>query len=106
MRKQHSFLEEPIKCRFCDEVFHDRYNLMTHQRTHSRGRAKASIKKMKQNSDGTFTLEKAPSNLPDLPDLQNITEDYWLNFEANVEIFGLSVSLIFHSFHLKFPSSI
>lgn len=34
LRKQHSFLEKGKKCRYCDAVFHERYALIQHQKTH------------------------------------------------------------------------
>lgn len=34
IRKQHSYLETPIKCRFCPETFHERYILRQHQQSH------------------------------------------------------------------------
>lgn len=34
MRKQHSFIETGKKCRYCDAVFHERYALIQHQKTH------------------------------------------------------------------------
>lgn len=34
LRKQHSFIETGKKCRYCDAVFHERYALIQHQKTH------------------------------------------------------------------------
>ncbi|XP_029281775.1 transcriptional repressor CTCF-like isoform X2 [Cottoperca gobio] len=34
LRKQHSFIEKGKKCRYCDAVFHERYALIQHQKTH------------------------------------------------------------------------
>ena len=34
MRKQHAFQKTPTQCRYCDELFHDRYSLIQHQKTH------------------------------------------------------------------------
>ncbi|XP_077109352.1 uncharacterized protein LOC143765974 isoform X2 [Ranitomeya variabilis] len=34
IRKQHSYLETPIKCRFCPETFHERYIFRQHQQSH------------------------------------------------------------------------
>ncbi|KAM9826326.1 transcriptional repressor CTCF isoform 1-T1 [Syngnathus typhle] len=34
LRKQHSFIERGKKCRYCDAVFHERYALIQHQKTH------------------------------------------------------------------------
>ncbi|XP_056404914.1 oocyte zinc finger protein XlCOF28-like isoform X2 [Hyla sarda] len=34
IRKQHSYLETPVKCRFCPETFHERYILRQHQLSH------------------------------------------------------------------------
>lgn len=34
LRKQHSFIEMGKKCRYCDAVFHERYALIQHQKTH------------------------------------------------------------------------
>ena len=32
-----------MKCRYCDEVFHDRWNLMQHQKTHRAGKTRPTI---------------------------------------------------------------
>ncbi|KAM9753654.1 LOW QUALITY PROTEIN: transcriptional repressor CTCF-like [Menidia menidia] len=34
LRKQHSFIETGKKCRYCDAVFHERYALIQHQKSH------------------------------------------------------------------------
>lgn len=34
LRKQHSFIEQGRKCRYCDAVFHERYALIQHQKSH------------------------------------------------------------------------
>lgn len=34
LRKQHAFIETGKKCRYCDAVFHERYALIQHQKTH------------------------------------------------------------------------
>ncbi|XP_035594409.1 transcriptional repressor CTCF-like [Oncorhynchus keta] len=34
LRKQHSFMEMGRKCRYCDAVFHERYALIQHQKSH------------------------------------------------------------------------
>ncbi|XP_069808894.1 zinc finger protein 271-like isoform X3 [Dendropsophus ebraccatus] len=34
IRKQHAYLETPVKCRFCPETFHERYILRQHQQSH------------------------------------------------------------------------
>ncbi|KAM5138169.1 transcriptional repressor CTCF [Mantella aurantiaca] len=34
LRKQHSFIEQGKKCRYCDTVFHERYALIQHQKSH------------------------------------------------------------------------
>lgn len=34
LRKQHSFIEQGKKCRCCDTVFHERYALIQHQKSH------------------------------------------------------------------------
>lgn len=34
MRKQHSYIEQGKKCRYCDAVFHERYALIQHQKSH------------------------------------------------------------------------
>ncbi|XP_069606963.1 oocyte zinc finger protein XlCOF28-like isoform X1 [Ranitomeya imitator] len=34
IRKQHSYLETPLKCRFCPETFHERYIFRQHQQSH------------------------------------------------------------------------
>ncbi|XP_044050752.1 transcriptional repressor CTCF-like [Siniperca chuatsi] len=34
LRKQHSFIEKGKKCRYCDAVFHERYALIQHQKSH------------------------------------------------------------------------
>ncbi|XP_038157044.1 transcriptional repressor CTCF-like [Cyprinodon tularosa] len=34
LRKQHSFIETGRKCRYCDAVFHERYALIQHQKSH------------------------------------------------------------------------
>merc|ERR1711953_415666 len=38
LRKQHSYQEVPMQCRYCDEMYHDRWSLMQHQKTHRSGR--------------------------------------------------------------------
>ena len=79
MRKQHSFLEEAIKCRFCDEVFHDRWNLMQHQKTHRSGKIRPSVHKVKANKDGTYTM--VPDNRRDLAGYDDFSlndQSHWL----------------------------
>lgn len=34
LRKQHSYIEQGKKCRYCDAVFHERYALIQHQKSH------------------------------------------------------------------------
>ncbi|KAL4613670.1 transcriptional repressor CTCF-like, partial [Arapaima gigas] len=34
LRKQHSYIEQGRKCRYCDAVFHERYALIQHQKSH------------------------------------------------------------------------
>lgn len=34
LRKQHSFMEMGRKCRYCDAMFHERYALIQHQKSH------------------------------------------------------------------------
>uniref|UniRef100_A0A6I8Q146 Transcriptional repressor CTCF n=1 Tax=Xenopus tropicalis TaxID=8364 RepID=A0A6I8Q146_XENTR len=34
LRKQHSYIEQGKKCRYCDTVFHERYALIQHQKSH------------------------------------------------------------------------
>uniref|UniRef100_A0A1A7XKQ5 Transcriptional repressor CTCF n=1 Tax=Iconisemion striatum TaxID=60296 RepID=A0A1A7XKQ5_9TELE len=34
LRKQHSFIETGKKCRYCEAVFHERYALIQHQKSH------------------------------------------------------------------------
>ncbi|XP_046897444.1 transcriptional repressor CTCF-like isoform X2 [Hypomesus transpacificus] len=34
LRKQHSFIEQGRKCRYCDSTFHERYALIQHQKSH------------------------------------------------------------------------
>ncbi|XP_035251177.1 transcriptional repressor CTCF-like isoform X1 [Anguilla anguilla] len=34
LRKQHSYIEQGRKCRYCEAVFHERYALIQHQKSH------------------------------------------------------------------------
>ncbi|XP_030620715.1 transcriptional repressor CTCF isoform X1 [Chanos chanos] len=34
LRKQHSYIEQGKKCRYCEAVFHERYALIQHQKSH------------------------------------------------------------------------
>ena len=61
MRKQHSLLEKAIKCRFCDEVYFDRWNLMQHQKTHrmENRMLRPNVTKLKKTETGNFVVDES-----------------------------------------------
>merc|ERR1711879_511578 len=66
MRKQHSYHEEPMKCRYCDEHFNDRWNLMQHQKTHRAGKSRSVVKmengQYKQTGEDGETFDLTEDN--------------------------------------------
>ena len=59
MRKQHSYHETSMKCRYCDEIFNDRWNLMQHQKTHRAGKTRSVVK---QGQQGAGVKSEAPGS--------------------------------------------
>ena len=44
------FIQVPMQCRYCDELYHDRWSLMQHQKTHRSGRFRIDVSFLFNNS--------------------------------------------------------
>ena len=42
-RKKNLKIKVPMQCRYCDEMYHDRWSLMQHQKTHRSGRYRIAV---------------------------------------------------------------